>query len=70
MDELRFAVMATVEAVEGGDDGAYGLIGTWTAKEFLEALAESLKEPILKSLLRGGQTPVGHVLKIEIRDAK
>jgi hypothetical protein len=67
-EPLRFEVEAEVVAADGGSDGAYGLIGTWTAEEFLDALRAQLQQPVRETLYRGATDPVGYALKISIYD--
>jgi hypothetical protein len=67
----RYVVDADVVAADGGSDGAYSLLGVWTANELAQAMAEVLSVPdgVRGMLLRGGTAPVGHVLSIRIYDA-
>jgi hypothetical protein len=56
-------------APDGGSDAHYHLCGTFTADELADELREALRDTVKGMLLRGGGTPVGHELRIVVRDA-
>lgn len=66
----RFRISGDIEDIRGGGDGAYSLMGTWTAEEFTECLREAMQQPVREMLVQGRDPQgVGHVLKIQIFDA-
>src|SRR5262245_10846544 len=66
----RIEVEGEVCAADGGSDAAYDLCGTFTVEEFLSLLGDTLRGTTVRDmLLRGGNVPVGHVLRLAIRDA-
>jgi hypothetical protein len=69
MTQRYFQVEAEVVAADGGSDAHYSLCGTFTADELASLLAEALQDNIRHMLLRGGKDPVGHELRVTIRDA-
>jgi hypothetical protein len=67
--EPRFEVEAEVVAADGGSDPHYDLRDTFTAEELALVLRKALREGVREMLLRGGREPVGHEVRITIRDA-
>jgi hypothetical protein len=69
MTQRHFEVDAEVVAADGGSDAHYDLCGTFTAEELASLLGEALEGSVREMLLRGGKDPVGHELRLTIRDA-
>jgi hypothetical protein len=70
MTQRHFEVEAEVVAADGGSDAHYALCGTFTADELASLLGEALEDSVRDMLLRGGREPVGHELRLIIRDAR